>query len=310
MKYDPRQAGEERRARRREEDRRPYLERLAASRLKPLDFRETLSIRRQDIAVFRAAAAAFDHIIIVRATNQQSLAYVGRKGFAPKPIDCKPKTADAHTFAAGHQVYSAGLVVDPTLTGDGAFLQESKRQSARDAWKGFLKDKTPAEIEQKVFWRRGSSGGMRGFFAVDTYLTSEYYGCLMVSEQERPSRDFRLSVQEWQDFKQKHMAYIHGDYDLYGLIDMSTDEKVVHDGMLRGIRHVYTHRFPEIQEFLNNGIGAAMVQHGAQDNLGHQDDELYVFTPLGAYWLRETADAIREIYELVWGQGDGFVVRK
>jgi len=45
--------------------------------------------------------------ILVRGTNADSLDYIGRPGYTPKPIDCKAKTAKLGP--------SAGLVVNPHL---------------------------------------------------------------------------------------------------------------------------------------------------------------------------------------------------
>lgn len=302
--HDPQQAQN-----RLAEFRRPHLEKLAASRLKPLDRSQQLKIRHKDLPVFESTAEIFDHIIIVRASNVHSLQYVGQKGFAPKPIDCKPKTADSHVWLDHGQSYCAGLVVDPTLTGDKAF-SDKRKEKARESWREFLQAMSEREIHHKVFLRRGESGGIKGFYAVDTYPGSRHFGCLMLSEQNRPSRDFRLSLQEWQPFKQQHLRYIHGDYDLYGLIDTQADTKMVHKAPLHGLTNIFTHRFHEIQEHLNQQIGADMIQHGSEDNRGHTTDELYVFLPgAGIYYMQETADAIEEVYRLLWDQDGSYVLR-
>lgn len=280
---------------------------VASSRLKPFAFGEFLRLRREDVAVFAAAAEVFDHIVIVRATNTKSLDYVGRKGFAPKPIDCKPKTADDDCYVqeVNHYVECAGLVVDPTMVSYAAFANDKKRSKAREAWFSFLMGKTKDETRQKVFRRRGT----KGFFAVDTQLGSRRYGCLMLSNQDLPSEDFSLSGRGWARFKQTEMRYIHADYDLYGLIDLDSvggsqrrSPKVLEE-KLHGTPHYYTAKFPQIKEFLNRGIGAEMIQHAAQDHVAHQSDLLYVFYPEGyMYQIDATADAIREIYDLLFNQ--------
>lgn len=287
---------------------------VASSRLKPLAYGDHLKIRRDDIAVFAAAAEVFDHIIIVRATNLKSLNYIGQKNFTPKPIDCKPKTADNDCFVQEGNIFveCAGLVVDPTMVSYAAFSSEKKRGKAREAWVGFLKDKSKEELTRKVFRRRGS----KGFFAVDTARASRHYGCLMLSQQDVPAEDFNLSGRGWARFKQLHMRYIHADYDLYGLIDLESIVASVAGGAngarpapkvlkekLHGTPHYYTEKFPQIQAFLNNGFGAEMIQHAAQDNVAHQSDLLYVFYPEGyMYQIDATADAIREIYDLLFKQ--------
>ncbi len=77
------------------------------------------TIRDQDKIVFARVAREEKLWILVRGTNHHSLQYVGRSGYAPKPIHCKAKTAKMGPFA--------GLVVDPNLAtsafpaGDKAF---------------------------------------------------------------------------------------------------------------------------------------------------------------------------------------------
>lgn len=313
MSYDRATQSAENRARVIENHRADHLAKLASSRLKPLDWGAELGIRREDIAVFVAAAQVFDHIISVRATNTQSLRYIGQKMFTPKPIDCKPKTSDLGVYvpAVGLQVDCAGLVVDPTVVGNAAF-KGKKFDKVCESWTGFLKDKSGEEQMKKVFRRRES----KGFYAVDTYKQSKYFGCLMLSDQDVPARDFNLAVAEWQEFKRIHMCYIHGDYDLYGLIDVAKIERVVYGsagrdkvspdlikGRLHGVPHIFTEQFSQIQAFLNGGIGAEMIQHASQDNVAHQDDELYVFYPFGGkYRLDATADAIKDIYQRLFQQ--------
>ena len=279
---------------------------IASSRLKPLDWKVTDMIRRQDVAVFLAAANWFDHVILVRATNPNSLPYLGRQGYGPKPLDCKPKTADKDVFAAGHPVRCAGLVVDPTLVGGQAFGSDGKRQDALKLWDKFILSAPPDERGRRVF-RRSGGGGYRGFFAVDTWGPSEHYGCLMMTDNPLPTREFDLRLTEFQEFKHAHLSYICGDYDLYGLIDIDAEEKVRHREIHRGQPNFFTARFKEIQAFINTGIGVDVIQHGSQDNVEHKDDQVFVFMPLGAYYMDESADAIREVYDLLFGQDGSFV---
>ncbi len=306
MSYDKFAQSAEKRARIVEAHRAGHLATQAADRLEPLDRGSDLKIRREDIEVFAAAAEYFNHIIAVRATNPASLGYVGEKLFTPKPIDCKPKTADNNAYVpkAGLQVECAGLVVDPTVVGSSAF-KDKKAEKARESWAGFLKDKTDDECKRGVFRRRDT----KGFYAVDLDRSSRRYGCLMLCEQNEPRRDFNLALSAWQDFKRTQMRYIHGDYDLYGLIDVDRIERAVRihgrDKLspeliyerLHGVPHVFTGQFPAIRDFLNSGIGAEMIQHASQDNVGHQADEIYVFYPLGGkYRLEASADGMRDIY--------------
>jgi len=313
MSYNRYTQPEENRAHLAEGHRAAHLANVASARLKPLDWGSELGIRREDIAVFVAAAKVFDHIVIVRATNVKSLCYIGEMSYTPKPIDCKPKTADENVFisAMKSQVSCAGLVVDPTVVGYAAF-KDNKFEKAREAWATFLGDKSPAEQAKKVFHRKGT----KGFYAVDMDEYSPLFGCLMLSDQDVPAEKFKLSARHWQNFKRVNMCYIHGDYDLYGLIDVAKVERVVGEsggrGKVASVRlkeqlcgkdHYFTERFFEIQAFLNNGFGVKMIQHASQDIVNHQDDELYVFTPTGGkYRMKDTADAIMDVYERVFYQ--------
>lgn len=286
---------------------------VASSRLQPLAFGEFLKLRTDDIAVFAAAAELFDHIIIVRATNVKSLAYIGQKNYTPKPIDCKPKTADNDCFVQDLNLFCecAGLVVDPTVVSQAAFATDGKRGKAQESWGAFLRDKSKDEKSRKVFRRRET----KGFYAVDTLRSSRHFGCLMLSKQDIPAEDFHLGGRGWARFKQTEMRYIHGDYDLYGLIDLrqsalpsmadslnNRSARVLKE-KLHGTPHFYTAKFPQIQQFLNNGFGCEMIQHSSQDHVAHQSDLLYVFYPEGyMYQIDATADAIREVYELLFKQ--------
>lgn len=286
---------------------------VASSRLQPLAFGEVTKLRRDDIAVFSAAADVFDHIIIVRATNEKSLPYVGQKHFTPKPIDCKPKTADNDCYVQELNLYAecAGLVVDPTVLGFAAFADDKRRSRARESWIAFLRHKSADEKKRKVFRRRET----KGFYAVDMSRLSRRFGCLMLSNQDIPAEDFELSGRGWARFKQTEMRYIHGDYDLYGLIDVQSLAGPTLAGPLQhraprvlkerlhGTPHYYTEQFPRIQKFLNDGIGCEMIQHASQDHVAHQSDLLYAFYPGGQlYKIDATADAIRELYELLFKQ--------
>ena len=110
------------------------------------------------------------------------------------------------------------------------------------------------------------------------------------------------------------MSYIYGDYDLYGLIDVAEVLRVygptkgrelatmeIHSEQIHGVTSFHSSTFHKIQHFLNNAIGAPMIQPGSQDTFGHGDDKLYVFTPIGnAYVLEEPEAAIREVYQLIF----------
>ena len=54
---------------------------------------------------------------------------------------------------------------------------------------------------------------------------------------------------------------------------------------------------------ISDAATIAGIQHAAQDNVAHQSDLLYVFYPEGyMYQIDASADAIREIYDLLFKQ--------
>ncbi len=308
-----------------------FVQQQTSAKIKDFKWGEIgLGIRPIDVDVFKAAALAFNHIILVRATNTASLQYIGNKNMYPKPIDCKAKTADCDaviSFASRH-IFSktAGLVVDPTLVGAKAF-KDGKYDKAMEAWNDFLKDKTPEEKKAKVYRRRGAASGC---YAVDLDITSEYYGCLMISranDVERRivdgqtmatnegSHQFDNTAMQansaWRnaniwdnsanDYKTR-MQYIHGDYDLYALLDVdNTNESTVTE-WINGTKSYCSKKFPLIQDFINRGIGSPMVQHGDQFRYKHQDDKLYAFYPTGSvYVINESGQTMQEIFALVYG---------
>jgi hypothetical protein len=288
--------------------------RKAASLLKPLVRSASLGMRAKDIEIFSAAALLSEHIVMLRYTNPKSFDYFLCKNYVPKPFDCKPKTADSDIYIPGYAslVKCGGLVIDPTVLGYSAFSAE-KMIAARDEWDQFLSDKPRSQRERKIYPRKQAN---KGFFAVDTDRSGKHFGCLMLSEQEVPGPKFNLHDGDHADFKRHHMSYIHGDYDLYGLIDVAGTLKTKRDSggrekfspvrreeMLLGARHVFDPQYAKVRDFINREIGGPLVQHAGQDNLTHKGDTVYVFYPDGNnYTIAASADAIREIYELVFQQ--------
>lgn len=84
-------------------------------------------MRGIDSRVFLDAAQKFNVWILVRQTNLDSLRYVGKPGFAPKPIECKAKTADRGDIS--------GLVVDPSARRDA--FSPLRLPAAEKSWKEF-----------------------------------------------------------------------------------------------------------------------------------------------------------------------------
>src|SRR5207237_806375 len=161
-------------------------------------------IRPRDINAFTAAAKVYKVYILVRRTNPASLKYIGMPGFTPKPLDCKPKTADADIVIDGRRRETAGLVVDPTLVGAGAI-----RVGQHDASCSALLDVQVYDHSQlgapmvrhgdqekygdhsdedvDVFFPDGRVQELRGLAAIETFYRTEFKG-------RRPAGQGRATV--------------------------------------------------------------------------------------------------------------------
>lgn len=333
MKYDKTQQRIDSSNKLKQLHRKAHIAQQASAKLKPLDWADReLGIRRVDVDIFKAAALAFNHMILVRATNTPSLPYIGNKNMYPKPIDCKVKTADydvAIPFASRH-IYSktAGLVADPTIVGAKAF-KDNKYEVALREWDNFLKDKSPDEKKAKVFRRRGA---LSGCYAVDLDINSEYYGCLMISRSNDIARRIvdgqtiattegsskfdetalransawrRANIWDNQANEYKtRMQYMHGDYDLYALIDLDDINAPTETEWINGVKSLSGKKFPEIQEFVNRGIGVPMLQHGDQFRYAHKGDTVYVFDPIGSVYVinsKASAEPLKQIFDILYG---------
>jgi hypothetical protein len=68
-----------------------------------------------------------------------------------------------------------------------------------------------------------------------------------------------------------------------------------------GVENTYSKRQKEVEEFVNRGIGAAMIQHGEQYLERHKDDVVFIFNPTGSvFYLDESASSIKEIFRLLY----------
>ncbi len=273
-------------------------------KLLPLDFRSAKGIRPQDCFAFQSAAESFHVYVLVRSTNQESLKYIGQKGYAPKAIDCKPKTAEKDFTAQGNKIMTkaAGLVVNPFIAGLEAFKSSDKFTKAKEEWRHFQQCWYPAELENQVFSRRGKD---KGFYAVDSFKGSDKYGCLMVSAQNIPTHfdRFNLSLPECQEWKNRHMSYIHGDYDLYACIDPDDPNAPPTKTTIFNVTNYQSKDVDNIKMFVNGWIGADVIQHGEQFHLFHQDDTVYAFAPAGGMFILDNGKSrtLADLFKMVLG---------
>jgi hypothetical protein len=258
-------------------------------KLQPFDYSDAkLGLRRGDVETFLKVAADTETIIVLRATNPESVRYIGVKGYTSKPFDCKAKTAKSNDLVREYFVECAGLVVDPSLLSRQVFDGNSR---VKDYWHDFTLDNRRMKSKDGVQVYPRKEG--KGFYAVDTAppsTTRRHYGCLMLSTQD-PPKDFDPARSHTRAWMQQNMAYVHGDYDLYGVIDAAAIDRkrgvnALHamDEPLSGSRNYFTERTKAVQKCLNDAIGFDMVHHGEQVAYEFKADNLYVFAPNGGKW--------------------------
>lgn len=233
---------------------------------------------------FSAAAKWFNVYILVRRTNQMSLQYVGKPGFVPKRLDCKAKTADCDYV---HPQYGpkmvAGLVVDSTTTGRDAFTSGRKYDSATLEWRGFaatMLDPAVLTLEGQKAVTYVPNGK---FYFVDLNPASARFGCVKFTSGSLLTAG----------------KYIHGDYDLYGIVRADDPSRNVGVTETRlGQKHVRSPEFFDVQNYVNRLLGVPMVLHGAQEGYGaeHSDEGVDVFTPDGKMFGAENKAEIARLY--------------
>jgi hypothetical protein len=258
-------------------------------------FRKTWGMLYEHWQVFYTISTAKKLWILVRQTNVWSLDYVGQKGYTPKPIECKAKTADCNP---GGIYKVAGLVVDPTKFLEGQVFAPDKEKKARKAWQEFAakylysgislhweKPKTdPAKIASSAY-AQGDVGQPNkiGTFRINEDPKSKNYGC----------------VQVFQDGEYK---YMHGDYDLKDVVD--AQDPLHHEAWARktkgtiDIRVVLPrHNLRELVDEVNKLLGWPMVQHGAEAQFAADADEpINVFGPQGQTRVLPDEAAVKDFY--------------
>ena len=242
------------------------------------------AMRPEHARVFQTAARHFNVFILVRRTNLASLDHIGKDYATPKRIDCKAKTAAKNvTHPAAGEINCAGLVGDPTILGEGAYENAKKYQKALEEWGPFAM----AHIDDRMRTWEGQQETLyvpaaRSYF-VDLKPGSARYGCVRMSS-------YGLT---------KAAKYVHGDFDLYGIVPAEVPaENVAVFETLLGQRHSRSPAFRDVQIFVNGRIGAPMILHGEQDTYAesHEHDRLDVFEPDGSISGCENLAEIEWLY--------------
>jgi hypothetical protein len=135
----------------------------------------------------------------------------------------------------------AGLVVSPELRPDA--FSESKREKVREAWEQFRNEVLSTHALG---------------YSVDVRPASEFRGCVTLNGE-----------------------YIHGDYDLYDVIDpQHAQRNLAAVETLFGQAHRRGPKFFAVQDFINVHIGVPMVQHGGEAQYAdHTEQALDAFGP-------------------------------
>src|SRR3954470_9991034 len=186
-----------------------------------------IGMRGKDLRTFMQVAREFNVIILVRHTNADSLKYIGKAGYYPKPAVCKAKTADKNpaaltTLVQGrkqtfqHEI--AGLVVHRGFHPNA--FQPAKLGKVAGEWLHPMEVLSPAMKTARVdpadpaswaIWgvERKGANSSRWSWRIDIDPKSQHVGCLQLKNAAIP----------W--------SYVHGDYDLKDVIvpDRESDNR-------------------------------------------------------------------------------------
>lgn len=260
-------------------------------RLRTYEPRLHKGVKPEHARAFASVAAELGLVLLLRATNEASLPYMGMTCYTAKPIDCKPKTCDRDVVVGPQLVECAGLVADPTVVGRQAYGSD-KIKEALDTWRSFEHSMHRRTLGNGVtVYERADC---KGFYAVDIAPAStlqRHHGCLLVSDQAVPS-DFDPRKSHSRTWIRRHMCYIHGDYDLYGVIDGHAAAKAGDDKLwqmdtynqpLLGQKHFVTAQSGAAREALNDALGCDLIKHGEQSAWQYKNeaDDVFIFFPNG-----------------------------
>lgn len=220
-------------------------------------------MRSADADAFRKTAGWFKLFLLVRATNPASLPYMSQARYAAKRLDCKAKTADLDVLIDGRLYKTAGLVVSPRLVGEAAFRGDKYKKALKE-WEKFEPKVTPVGPAGRQGLTYFPNGGVYG---LQTDRASNHYGCVLFSTSSLVTA----------------ASYVHGDYDLYAIVDPGDPRSTVFVTEKRlGETHARSKELTDVQTFVNRELGRPMVLHGDQEKYApHSDEEVYAFFPDG-----------------------------
>ena len=289
-------------------------------RLRPYQPRLHGGVKPEHARAFAEVASSLQLALLLRATNEASLPFMGVAGYTAKPIDCKPKTCDGNVNIGQQPVDCAGLVADPHIVGRQAYGSDKVRD-ALETWKGFELSMHARKLGPGVtIYERAEQ---RGFYAVDIAPPSTQqrrHGCLLVSDHLPPA-DFDPRKSHIRTWIGRHMSYVHGDYDLYGVIDGQAGSEAGSDKLLQvhaqnkpllGQKHFITPLSLKAAQALNRAMGLELVKHGEQSawQFKKEADDVFIFFPNGEVMValaeafqqpeREMAGFFEDLYRYVF----------
>lgn len=262
-----------------------------------------IGMRGKDLQKFMLVAREMNVTILVRHTNDHSLRYVQQPGFYPKPAAVKAKTADRNPRPSMRLVNGvrkamaydvAGLVVHPGFQ-PGAYAG-AKAAKALGFWSQTMETLSPTLASKSVDHARPESWSIWGVertavraprwkWRVDIDPESPRFGCLQLHRSDIG----------W--------CYIHGDYDLKDVIvsGRETDNQRL-EGKLDGVKNytpqLYNMTFERVQDALNQRMGVAMVQHGAEAQFAwHGDEPITVAYPDWRFLILIDAMTVQRWYD-------------
>lgn len=237
-------------------------------------------------AAFLEAARHFKVYILVRQTNAASLDHIGKGYAVPKRLDCKAKTADFDFQSPYGLKQTAGLVADPNIVGAQAF-GAGKLAKAQAEWQHFSATMIRPEVSTLAGQRALTYIPHGGFYFVDLDPQSPRYGCVKFAQSSLISAG----------------KYIHGDFDLYGIVPAADPTSNVRVGeRMLGNAHFRSPEFRDVQIYVNRRIGVPMVLHGAQEayDPAHSDEVVDIFHPDGKQTTCNNGAEMGQLYQTLF----------
>lgn len=122
-----------------------------------------------------------------------------------------------------------------------------------------------------------SMEGQMGSYQIESSTGSKHFGCLKI-----------------------HGQYIHGDYDLYDIIDPKQPHRnLALVSVKHGMPHLIGANTQKVKDYVNPRIGSPMIQHGGEAQYADMSEQsIDVFGPGGEDITVLNAFSLKSIYEV------------